>query len=47
MTIAKVKDLLEEHKQGMTKAALARKYNLSRTAVGDIVSGKLWPNVER
>lgn len=47
LTTTQVTDLLKEHKQGMTKAALARKYNLSKTAVGDIVSGKLWPNVER
>ena len=42
-----VLNLLREHKQGMLKAALARKYNLSKTTVGHIVSGKLWPHVGR
>lgn len=42
-----VRELLQKHfKQGTTKAALAREYNLSRTTVGHIVSGKLWPNVD-
>lgn len=38
--------LLRHFKQGMTKADLAREYGLSKTTVGHIVSGKLWPNVE-
>lgn len=40
-------NLLREHKQGMSKAALARKYGVSDVTVCRIVSGKLWPNVER
>jgi hypothetical protein len=43
-----VHELLQKHfKQGRTKAELAREYNLSKTTVGRIVSGKLWPSVER
>jgi len=39
--------LLRKHfKQGRRKADLAREYGLSRTTVGRIVSGKLWPHVE-
>lgn len=42
-----VSELLKKHfKQGRQKADLAREYNLSKTTVGYIVSGKLWPNVE-
>lgn len=33
-------------KQGCRKADLAREYGLSKTTVGHIVSGKLWPKVE-
>lgn len=46
---AAVVRLREEFKQGqgkVRKADLARKYNLSKTAVGHILSGKLWPHVE-
>ncbi len=39
--------LLQEFKQGKKKAGLARKYKLTKTTVGYIVSGKLWPHVER
>lgn len=43
-----VLELLQKHfKQGRTKADLAREYGLSKTAVGHIVSGKLWPHVGR
>jgi hypothetical protein len=43
-----VQELLRRHfKQGVTKAELAREYSLSKTTVGHIVSGKLWPHVER
>jgi len=39
--------LLKKHfKQGRRKADLAREYGLSKTTVGHIVSGKLWPKVE-
>ena len=47
LTEDRVRDLLREHKQGTRKAVLARKYDLSKTSVGHIVSGKLWPHVER
>lgn len=33
-------------KQGCRKVDLAREYGLSKTTVGHIVSGKLWPKVE-
>jgi DNA-binding XRE family transcriptional regulator len=42
-----IQRLLREHfEQGRRKADLARDYGLSKTTVGHIVSGKLWPNVE-
>ncbi len=44
---AAVVKLLQEFKQGSKKADLARKYALTKTTVGYIVSGKLWPHVER
>ena len=47
LTEKDVAELLRRHfKQGRKKADLARDYDLSKTAVGQIVSGKLWPNVE-
>lgn len=42
-----VRELLRRHFQlGEKKAALAREFKLSKTSVGHIVSGKLWPKVE-
>jgi hypothetical protein len=47
LTEQQVRELLDAYfKQGIRKAELARQYNLSKTSVGRIVSGKLWPHVE-
>lgn len=47
MTEKTVVQLLQDFKQGnMRKVDLSRKYNLTKTTVGHIVSGKLWPHVE-
>jgi len=47
LTEVQVSELLHKHfKQGKRKAELAREYGLSKTSVGHIVSGKLWPHVE-
>jgi hypothetical protein len=47
LTEQQVRELLDAHfKQGTRKADLARQYGMSKTAVGHIVSGKLWPHVE-
>jgi len=41
-----VSDLLHSYfVHGVKKADLARQYNLSKTNVARIISGKLWPNV--
>lgn len=47
LTETRVRKLLEQHfKHGRTKTNLARDHGLSKTTVGHIVSGKLWPHVE-
>lgn len=46
LTEPRVRQLLRFFKQGTRKAELARLFGLSKTSVGRIVSGKLWPHVE-